>query len=117
MRTVLLGLIRAYRALISPMLGVACRYEPTCSTYAYEAIERHGALRGVQFAARRLSRCRPGGGGGYDPVPDTASGASRGAADPTTATTHATHTKRAHTDSPRVTAADAASPLTDASLR
>ena len=110
MRMALLGLIRAYRGLISPMLGVACRYEPTCSAYAYEAIERHGAWRGTRLAARRLARCRPGGGGGYDPVPDTASGASSSAAASTN------RTPSAHTDNPRVTAADAA-PLTDASLR
>ena len=71
MRTVLLRLIPVYQALISPVLGVACRYEPSCSRYAYEAVERHGAWRGVRLAAARLGRCRPGGGSGYDPVPDT----------------------------------------------
>ncbi|MEX1022082.1 MAG: membrane protein insertion efficiency factor YidD [Dehalococcoidia bacterium] len=70
MRTVLLSLIRAYQRVVSPALGVACRYEPTCSHYAYEAIERHGTLRGVRLAVSRLGRCRPGGGGGYDPVPE-----------------------------------------------
>ena len=69
MKTALLSLIRFYQAAISPMLGVACRYEPTCSAYAHEAIERHGAWRGLRLAAARLSRCRPGGGGGWDPVP------------------------------------------------
>jgi uncharacterized protein len=68
-KTALLALIRFYQAAVSPMLGVACRYEPTCSAYAYEAIERHGAWRGLRLAASRLSRCRPGGGGGWDPVP------------------------------------------------
>jgi len=105
MRTALLGLIRAYRALISPMLGAACRYEPTCSQYAYEAIDRHGALRGLRLAASRLSRCRPGGGGGYDPVPDTATGAQNSAAVPPS------------TDHPRTTPADAPSPFPDVSLR
>lgn len=71
MRAVLLRLIRLYQVLVSPALGVACRYEPTCSHYAYEAIERHGAWRGTRLAASRLGRCRPGGGSGYDPVPDT----------------------------------------------
>lgn len=71
MRSALLFLIRGYQRAISPALGVACRYEPTCSHYAYEAIERHGALRGVRLALSRLGRCRPGGGGGYDPVPTT----------------------------------------------
>lgn len=70
MKQALLSLIRLYQVLISPMLGVACRYEPSCSHYAIEAIELHGARRGLWFAVRRLSRCRPGGGSGYDPVPD-----------------------------------------------
>ena len=95
MRRALLRLIRIYQALVSPSLGVACRYEPTCSHYAYEAIERHGAWRGVRLAASRLSRCRPGGGGGYDPVPDT----------------------DIHSPRTTVTSADAQSPVTDASLR
>ncbi len=69
MKTPLLVLIRLYQRLISPSLSVACRYEPSCSRYAYEAIEAHGALHGVWLAARRLARCRPGGGTGYDPVP------------------------------------------------
>lgn len=69
MKRPLLALIRLYQRGVSPSMGVACRFEPTCSHYAYEAIERHGALRGVALAARRLSRCRPGGSNGYDPVP------------------------------------------------
>lgn len=73
MKAALLSLIRLYQAAISPMLGVACRYEPTCSAYAHEAIERHGAWRGLRLAVSRLSRCRPGGGGGWDPVPDSVS--------------------------------------------
>lgn len=71
MKTPLLLLIRLYQRLISPALGVACRYEPTCSRYAYTAIERHGALHGTWLALRRLARCRPGGGEGWDPVPGT----------------------------------------------
>ncbi len=102
----LLGLIRAYRAVVSPMLGVACRYEPTCSAYAYEAIERYGTVRGVRLAARRLARCRPGGGGGYDPVPDTASNAREGA-----------YASDAHSEHLRVPPSEVTSPLTDASLR
>ena len=66
----MLALIRWYQRAVSPALGTACRYEPTCSRYAYEAIERHGLARGAWLAARRLARCRPGGGRGYDPVPD-----------------------------------------------
>ena len=65
----ILSLIRAYQRLISPSLGPLCRYEPSCSHYAHEAIERHGLLRGVWLGLRRLSRCRPYGGRGYDPVP------------------------------------------------
>jgi putative membrane protein insertion efficiency factor len=58
-----------YQRAISPTLPPMCRYEPTCSHYAREAIERHGALRGAWLAARRLARCRPLGGRGWDPVP------------------------------------------------
>jgi putative membrane protein insertion efficiency factor len=65
-----LGAIRAYQRTISPSLGNVCRYEPTCSHYAHEAIERHGLLHGGALAIHRLLRCRPFGGRGYDPVPD-----------------------------------------------
>lgn len=61
--------IRAYRLILSPWLGVNCRYQPTCSAYAIEALEKHGALRGGWLAVRRLARCNPWGGCGYDPVP------------------------------------------------
>ena len=71
MRTVALFLIRLYQRALSPRLAPACRYEPSCSHYAYTAIERHGLLRGGWLAVRRLVRCRPGGSGGYDPVPDS----------------------------------------------
>ncbi len=63
------GLITLYRVLISPWLGVNCRYQPTCSAYAQEAIHRHGPVKGLGLALRRLSRCHPWGGQGYDPVP------------------------------------------------
>jgi uncharacterized protein len=63
------GLIRSYQLLVSPMLGPSCRYLPTCSDYAAEAIERHGAPAGTWLALRRLARCHPWGGSGYDPVP------------------------------------------------
>ena len=65
----LIGLLRAYRALISPLYGQVCRYHPSCSAYAIEAIQVHGALRGSVLAARRLSRCHPLGRSGVDPVP------------------------------------------------
>ena len=68
-RTLLLGLIRLYQLTLSPWLGRQCRYEPTCSVYATEAIERFGVRRGMWLAAKRLGRCHPWGRSGYDPVP------------------------------------------------
>lgn len=65
----LLMLIRGYQRGISPFLPPACRFTPTCSAYAAEAIERYGAARGTWLAARRLLRCHPWGGTGHDPVP------------------------------------------------
>ncbi len=61
--------IRAYRLLLSPWVGHNCRYQPTCSAYALEALSRHGALKGCWLAARRIGRCHPWGSSGYDPVP------------------------------------------------
>ncbi|MGD9869676.1 MAG: membrane protein insertion efficiency factor YidD [Thauera sp.] len=69
MKTVLIALVRFYRYAISPMLGRSCRFHPTCSEYAIEAIQRYGALRGGWMAARRVGRCHPFNPGGYDPVP------------------------------------------------
>ena len=69
MRALLLTAIRGYQAGISPLYGVACRHEPSCSQYMYEAIDRHGGARGVWLGLRRIARCRPGGTSGYDPVP------------------------------------------------
>ena len=68
-RAGVIALLQLYRMLLSPWLGPACRFEPTCSVYAAEAIERHGTLRGALLAIRRLGRCHPLGGSGYDPVP------------------------------------------------
>ncbi len=68
-RRALLTLVRAYRWVISPMLPPACRFHPSCSSYAEEALQRHGALRGGWLAARRVCRCGPWHAGGYDPVP------------------------------------------------
>ncbi len=62
--------VRAYRLFLSPLLGQNCRYTPTCSAYALEALERHGALKGGWLAARRLARCHPWGGSGVDDVPE-----------------------------------------------
>ncbi len=69
MKTVLIALLRFYRYAISPMLGRNCRFHPTCSEYAIEAVQRHGALRGGWMAAKRVGRCHPFNSGGYDPVP------------------------------------------------
>jgi len=68
-RALVLGLIRLYQLTLSPWLGRQCRYDPTCSKYAAEAIERFGVTRGVWLAAKRLGRCHPWGRSGYDPVP------------------------------------------------
>ena len=64
------AVVRGYQLLVSPLLPPACRFLPTCSEYAAEAIERHGAWRGIILASLRLARCHPWGGSGYDPVPD-----------------------------------------------
>ncbi|MCC6386168.1 MAG: membrane protein insertion efficiency factor YidD [Dehalococcoidia bacterium] len=69
MKWLLLRAVRGYQRVVSPVLPPACRYQPTCSAYALEAIERHGAFRGAWLAVRRLLRCTPWGGSGYDPVP------------------------------------------------
>jgi putative membrane protein insertion efficiency factor len=66
----LLGLIRLYQLTLSPLIGRHCRFQPTCSCYAADAIELHGAFRGGLLAARRLARCHPWGGAGWDPVPE-----------------------------------------------
>ncbi len=65
----LIAMIRVYQAAISPWLPAACRYEPSCSAYAVDAIRLHGAARGSWLAMRRIGRCHPWGGSGYDPVP------------------------------------------------
>ena len=69
LRATLIGLIRLYQRTLSPLMPPVCRFTPTCSAYALEAVERYGAIRGGWLAAKRLARCRPWGGAGYDPVP------------------------------------------------
>ena len=68
MKFVLLHLLRAYQLVISPLFPPACRFTPTCSTYAIEAVQEYGALRGFYMGLRRLLRCHPFHPGGYDPV-------------------------------------------------
>ena len=70
MAGLLRGLIFLYRMLISPLLGPNCRFEPSCSAYAMEAIQRFGAWHGTLLALRRIGRCHPWGGSGHDPVPE-----------------------------------------------
>ena len=65
----LAALVRGYRYLLSPWWGRQCRFTPTCSQYAIDALERHGAARGAWLALKRVLRCHPWGGGGFDPVP------------------------------------------------
>jgi len=62
--------VRAYRLIFSPWVGHNCRYQPTCSVYALEALSRHGGLRGGWLTLRRICRCHPWGASGYDPVPE-----------------------------------------------
>ena len=62
-------LIKIYQYVISPAIGPKCRYTPTCSQYAVDALKKHGILKGGWLSVKRISRCRPGGGHGYDPVP------------------------------------------------
>lgn len=69
MKYLLIVVLRAYRALISPLYGQVCRYHPSCSAYALDAVRAHGALKGTLLAVRRLGRCHPWARGGYDPVP------------------------------------------------
>jgi putative membrane protein insertion efficiency factor len=68
-RQAVIGLVRIYQDVVSPWLGPACRYQPSCSQYTVEAIEVHGVVRGSLLGVRRLSRCHPLGSSGYDPVP------------------------------------------------
>jgi putative membrane protein insertion efficiency factor len=70
LQRVLMALVRGYRYFLSPWLGSACRFEPTCSAYALAALERHGAAAGSYLALHRLGRCHPWCAGGLDPVPD-----------------------------------------------
>lgn len=70
MKQLLISGVKAYRLLLSPWLGSSCRFEPTCSAYALQALEQHGALAGSYLTVKRLGRCQPWCAGGCDPVPE-----------------------------------------------
>ncbi|MFN8529932.1 MAG: membrane protein insertion efficiency factor YidD [Anaerolineae bacterium] len=69
MKTLALAMIRFYKRFLSPLLPSACRFEPTCSVYTYQAIEKYGVIKGGWMGVKRISRCHPFHPGGYDPVP------------------------------------------------
>jgi putative membrane protein insertion efficiency factor len=71
MKAVLVAAIRGYQLAVRPLLGANCRFYPSCSDYAREAIERHGAAKGSWLATKRIAKCHPYHPGGYDPVPET----------------------------------------------
>jgi putative membrane protein insertion efficiency factor len=68
--SLVLGMIRFYQVFLSPLLGRNCRFEPTCSAYTFEAVERYGFFKGIGLGAKRILRCGPWTSGGFDPVPD-----------------------------------------------
>jgi putative membrane protein insertion efficiency factor len=86
-RWLLIGLLRGYRVAISPLYGQVCRYHPSCSAYALDAVTAHGSLRGSWLTTRRLLRCHPWAAGGYDPVPPRFTAAETSQAPAGTATT------------------------------
>lgn len=69
MKALLIGTVRLYKTYVSPFLPSACRFEPTCSEYAVQALEKHGSIRGMGLTIYRILRCQPFSKGGYDPVP------------------------------------------------
>ena len=66
---IIVGIIKFYQIVVSPVIGPSCRHYPTCSQYSIESLKTHGVLRGLYLSVRRIWRCRPGGSHGYDPVP------------------------------------------------
>ena len=83
MRRLLIGLVKGYRLLLSPSLGSSCRFEPTCSAYALDALQQFGAGAGSYLTIRRLMRCHPWCAGGHDPIPDQAPSLFTGLISPT----------------------------------
>lgn len=71
MKYILIGLLKLYRLVISPLYGQVCKFYPTCSAYSLEAVQTHGAIKGSVLTVKRLARCHPWSAGGYDPVPHT----------------------------------------------
>lgn len=71
MKYLFIGLIRVYQLVISPWMPDSCRYHPTCSAYSIEALQKHGAIKGIWLTVKRISRCHPWGDEGYDPVPES----------------------------------------------
>ena len=70
MKSILVFLIRIYQLIISPLFPASCRFNPTCSSYAIESLNRHGLLKGAKLAIKRISKCHPWGSEGFDPVPE-----------------------------------------------
>lgn len=70
MKWLFLKCIRAYQLFLSPVLGSSCRFQPTCSSYTYEAIQKHGSIKGTWLGMKRIVKCHPWGESGYDPVPE-----------------------------------------------
>ena len=106
LKGILMGMIRFYRVAISPYTPPSCRYTPTCSAYALEAIQRHGAGRGSWLALRRLLRCHPWGGYGYDPVPEVGDGRERGRTVPVSEVLETAHRHSATSGLGRPTSSD-----------
>ncbi len=106
LKTMLIGVIRFYRSAVSPYTPPSCRYTPTCSAYALEAVQRHGAARGGWLALRRILRCHPWGGWGYDPVPQVGRTAGRAGKTPTGAVPEPNHGHSATSGLGRPTSSD-----------
>lgn len=92
----LIGIVHAYRIVVSPLIGVNCRFEPSCSEYALSALRQYGAVRGTVLACRRIGRCHPWGGSGYDPLPPAVGKTHKGVSMKSEALDAGTIKKREH---------------------